>query len=188
MCPDCRASGLRRRSGDSASSPWGRTSRCGSGLRPPVSDGYLTAQAVTTGTGLKPCSPQRNGSVPEQAYAGSLEWSRPEWALSTVRACRWLRRPSARPPWFCRRRRLRRDSDSEQRSASMPTVVHFDITTDDLQSARAFYESLFNWKLTFPPGMPDFYLFETRDLEGNRVVGGDLCRHGRRRFWFVAGR
>ena len=60
----------------------------------------------------------------------------------------------------------------------MPTIVHIDIATEDPQRARRFYESLFGWKMATPPGMPDFYLFETTDLSGKPGVGGGLGRRG----------
>jgi uncharacterized protein len=60
----------------------------------------------------------------------------------------------------------------------MPTIVHFDIATDDPQRAKEFYESLFGWKMAGPPGMTDYYLIETQDLEGNKGVGGGLGRRG----------
>ena len=60
----------------------------------------------------------------------------------------------------------------------MPTVVHIDIAADDPQRAKKFYESLFDWKLQGPPGMTDYYLFETEDLEGNKGVGGGLGKRG----------
>jgi hypothetical protein len=60
----------------------------------------------------------------------------------------------------------------------MPTIVHFDIATDDPKRAKKFYESLFGWKMQGPPGMPDFYLFETQDLNGKPGVGGGLGKRG----------
>ena len=60
----------------------------------------------------------------------------------------------------------------------MPTIVHFDIATDDPQRAKKFYESLFGWRLEGPPGMTDYYLFETKDLDGTRGVGGGLGKRG----------
>ena len=35
----------------------------------------------------------------------------------------------------------------------MPTIVHFDIATDDPARASKFYKSLFDWKMEAPPGM-----------------------------------
>jgi predicted enzyme related to lactoylglutathione lyase len=60
----------------------------------------------------------------------------------------------------------------------MPTIVHFDIATDDPQRAKKFYESLFGWKMESPPGMTDYYLIETEDLDGNKGVGGGLGKRG----------
>ncbi len=60
----------------------------------------------------------------------------------------------------------------------MPTIVHFDIATDDPQRAKRFYESLFGWKMEGPPGMTDYYLIETEDLSGNTGVGGGLGKRG----------
>jgi uncharacterized protein len=60
----------------------------------------------------------------------------------------------------------------------MPTIVHFDIATDDPERAEKFYESLFGWKMEGPPGMTDYYLIETEDLNGNKGVGGGLGKRG----------
>ena len=60
----------------------------------------------------------------------------------------------------------------------MPTIVHFDIATDDPQRAKRFYESLFGWKMVGPPGMPDYCLIETEDLNGKKGVGGGLGKRG----------
>ena len=60
----------------------------------------------------------------------------------------------------------------------MPTIVHFDIATDNPERAKKFYESLFDWKLASPPGMTDYYLVETEDLDGQKGVGGGLGRRG----------
>ena len=51
----------------------------------------------------------------------------------------------------------------------MPTIVHFDIASDDPQRAKEFYQSLFNWEIASPPGMTDYYLIETKDLDGKAV-------------------
>ena len=60
----------------------------------------------------------------------------------------------------------------------MPTIVHFDIATDNPGRAKVFYESLFGWKMQGPPGMTDYYLIETLDLNGNKGVGGGLGKRG----------
>ena len=60
----------------------------------------------------------------------------------------------------------------------MPTIVHFDIATDNPERAKEFYESLFDWKMINPPEMTDYYLIETKDLDGNSGVGGGLGKRG----------
>jgi uncharacterized protein len=60
----------------------------------------------------------------------------------------------------------------------MPTIVHFDIATDNPQRAKQFYGSLFDWKMEGPPGMPDYYLIQTSDLAGKPGVGGGLGKRG----------
>ena len=60
----------------------------------------------------------------------------------------------------------------------MPTIVHFDIASDDPPRAKKFYESLFGWKMQGPPGMTDYYLFETQDPKGNKGAGGGLGKRG----------
>ena len=60
----------------------------------------------------------------------------------------------------------------------MPTIVHFDVASDDLERAKRFYEALFNWEMESAPGMTDYYLIETTDLEGKRGVGGGLGKRG----------
>ncbi len=56
----------------------------------------------------------------------------------------------------------------------MPTIVHFDIATENPQRAKEFYESLFHWKIEAPPGMSDYFLIETENLNGKKSVGGGL--------------
>ena len=60
----------------------------------------------------------------------------------------------------------------------MPTVVHIDIATDDPKRAKAFYEGLFGWQLMAPPGMEDYFLFQTTGLKGEKGVGGGLGKRG----------
>ena len=54
----------------------------------------------------------------------------------------------------------------------MPTIVHFDVASDDPERAKKFYEGLFDWKMESPPGMTDYYLIETKDLNGEIGVRG----------------
>ena len=60
----------------------------------------------------------------------------------------------------------------------MPTIVHFDIAADDPERAKKFYERLFDWKMGNPPGMTDYFLIETKDLNGEIGVGGGLGKRG----------
>jgi predicted enzyme related to lactoylglutathione lyase len=60
----------------------------------------------------------------------------------------------------------------------MPTIVHFDVASDNLERAKKFYEQVFNWEMASSPGMTDFYLIETTDLEGKRGVGGGFGKRG----------
>jgi predicted enzyme related to lactoylglutathione lyase len=60
----------------------------------------------------------------------------------------------------------------------MPTIVHFDVAADEPQRAKKFYEELFNWQMFSPPGYTDYYLVETRDLNGGTGVGGGLGKRG----------
>ena len=60
----------------------------------------------------------------------------------------------------------------------MPTIVHLDIAADDVERAKKFYMNLFDWPMDMPPGMADYYLFETKDLEGKPGIGGGLGKRG----------
>jgi predicted enzyme related to lactoylglutathione lyase len=58
----------------------------------------------------------------------------------------------------------------------MPTIVHFDISADDLDRAKRFYEELFNWKIEPLPGPTDYYLIVTTDLNGEMGVEGGMAK------------
>ena len=58
----------------------------------------------------------------------------------------------------------------------MPTIVHFDISADDTERARKFYEGLFDWKMEQPPGMTGYHLIETKDLNGEKGIGGGIAK------------
>jgi predicted enzyme related to lactoylglutathione lyase len=60
----------------------------------------------------------------------------------------------------------------------MPTIVHFDVASDNPERAKKFYEQLFEWKLEVPPGMTDYYLINTSGLKGEDGVGGGLGKRG----------
>lgn len=58
----------------------------------------------------------------------------------------------------------------------MPTIIHFEISADDIDRARKFYEKLFGWKITVMKGFPDHYEIETTDLQGKKSVGGAISK------------
>ena len=60
----------------------------------------------------------------------------------------------------------------------MSTIIHFDVAADNSDRAKKFYEGLFDWKMENPPEMTDYYLIETKDLNGERGVGGGLGKRG----------
>lgn len=43
----------------------------------------------------------------------------------------------------------------------MPTVVHFEIPTDNIERARNFYSTLFGWKLEKAPGDMEYWMGST---------------------------
>ena len=58
----------------------------------------------------------------------------------------------------------------------MPTIVHFDISADNTERAKKFYEELFNWKIELLPGPVEYYLIETTALSGEQGVGGGIAK------------
>ena len=61
----------------------------------------------------------------------------------------------------------------------MPTIVHFDLPTDDPERAKKFYEELFDWKFQSIPMPTPYYLVETADLGGEEGVGGGMGKRER---------
>ena len=58
----------------------------------------------------------------------------------------------------------------------MATIVHFDIQVDNIERAKKFYETLFNWKIEKAPGEMPYYFIETTDLDGQKGVGGGMAK------------
>jgi uncharacterized protein len=56
----------------------------------------------------------------------------------------------------------------------MGTIIHFDISADDLQRARHFYEEMFGWKFEqFPYGPQAYFLIDTSpDSTLKGLMGG----------------
>jgi uncharacterized protein len=58
----------------------------------------------------------------------------------------------------------------------MATIVHFDISADNPERAKTFYETLFNWKIELLPGGMNYYMIETADLAGVKGIGGGMAK------------
>jgi predicted enzyme related to lactoylglutathione lyase len=56
----------------------------------------------------------------------------------------------------------------------MPTIVHFEIPTDDLQRAKTFYNELFGWKIERFPGPMEYWIITTTDADGNKALEGGM--------------
>jgi len=64
----------------------------------------------------------------------------------------------------------------------MPTLVHFEIPSDDLQRSEKFYGDLFGWKFekwsgpeSLPEGM-EYLVITTTDDKGNKSIGGGMMK------------
>src|SRR2546421_11638638 len=62
----------------------------------------------------------------------------------------------------------------------MPTIVHFEIPSDDIERSKKFYNELFGWKFdkwygseAMPEGM-EYWLISTVDDKGNKALGGGM--------------
>ena len=64
----------------------------------------------------------------------------------------------------------RRAAGERQGTVSGNVFVHFEIPADDVERAKAFYEALFDWKITEMPGFPGYW--------GVRVSDDDNDLHG----------
>lgn len=56
----------------------------------------------------------------------------------------------------------------------MATIVHFDISAENLERAKTFYEKIFNWKIIKLPGPMNYYMITTNDLQGHPGIGGGM--------------
>jgi uncharacterized protein len=60
----------------------------------------------------------------------------------------------------------------------MATIVHFNISADNPERAKTFYEKAFGWKFTHLPEPMNYYLIETEDTGGAKGIGGGMySRH-----------
>jgi predicted enzyme related to lactoylglutathione lyase len=55
----------------------------------------------------------------------------------------------------------------------LPTVVHFEIPSDNVERAKKFYTDLFGWKMEKMPGPMEYWMFATND---DRTVGGGVMK------------
>jgi uncharacterized protein len=75
----------------------------------------------------------------------------------------------------------------------MPTIVHFEIPSDDIERAKKFYNELFGWKIEKWAGADDrqltsaatgqpmeYWMVTTTDDNGNNAIGGGLMKRVQR--------
>jgi predicted enzyme related to lactoylglutathione lyase len=64
----------------------------------------------------------------------------------------------------------------------MPTIVHFEIPSDDIERSKKFYDKLFGWKIEKWPGSEamsegmEYWLISTVDDKGNKALGGGMMK------------
>jgi predicted enzyme related to lactoylglutathione lyase len=64
----------------------------------------------------------------------------------------------------------------------MPTIVHFEIPSDNIEKSRKLYSELFSWNIekwtgteSMPEGM-EYWTVTTIDDKGNKSIGGGLMK------------
>jgi predicted enzyme related to lactoylglutathione lyase len=61
----------------------------------------------------------------------------------------------------------------------MPTIVHFEIPSDDIQRSKKFYNELFGWNIEKWAGLSEgmeYWLISTVDDKGNKALGGGMMK------------
>ncbi len=64
----------------------------------------------------------------------------------------------------------------------MPTIVHFEIPSDDVERSKKFYNELFGWSIEKWPGsenMPEgmeYLMITTTDDKGNKALTGGMMK------------
>lgn len=58
----------------------------------------------------------------------------------------------------------------------MATIVHFDISAENVDRAKKFYQEMFDWNFISMPGPMNYTLVETKDLKGEKSVGGGMAK------------
>jgi uncharacterized protein len=63
----------------------------------------------------------------------------------------------------------------------MPTLVHFEIPSDDIDRSKKFYNELFGWTIeklpeeSLPEGM-EYFIISTVDDKGNKALSGGMMK------------
>ena len=58
----------------------------------------------------------------------------------------------------------------------MATIVHFEIPSDNVERAKKFYNSLFDWKMEKVPGPMEYWMFRTVNDKGQETIGGGILK------------
>jgi uncharacterized protein len=70
----------------------------------------------------------------------------------------------------------------------LPTIVHFEIPSEDIERTKKFYTDLFGWQiekwpgtdgsqLTSAAGQPmEYWMVTTTDDKGNKAIGGGMMK------------
>jgi predicted enzyme related to lactoylglutathione lyase len=75
----------------------------------------------------------------------------------------------------------------------VPTIVHFEIPSDDIERAKKFYNDLFGWKIEKWAGtdnrqltsaatgqLMEYWMVTTTDDKGNKAIGGGMMKRVQR--------
>jgi predicted enzyme related to lactoylglutathione lyase len=60
----------------------------------------------------------------------------------------------------------------------MPRVVHFEVSADDPERAKSFYEGVFGWQFTKWDGPSPYWLIKTGEDSEPGINGGMFIRRG----------
>jgi uncharacterized protein len=62
----------------------------------------------------------------------------------------------------------------------MPTIVHFEIPSEDIERSKRFYSELFGWRIEKWPGSEhaadDYWMITTTDDKGNKALAGGMMK------------
>ena len=64
----------------------------------------------------------------------------------------------------------------------MPTIVHFEIPSDDVERSKSFYSELFGWNIEKWPGSEkvpegmEYWMITTTDDKGNKALTGGMMK------------